>query len=89
MDMNAESHGLQERYTRIIIVLLGIICVFLFLRGLYNGGDIFIPFILASFLLYILNPIIEFFEKLKVPSKLAVMLSLVVTWSSVAEVPLP
>ena len=82
METSLDSRKNTERNTRIIIVLLGIICLFLLVRGLYNGASIIIPFILAGFLLYILNPVIEFFERLKVPSGLAVLLSLL-TISSV------
>ena len=81
MELPTDSQNKTERNTRIIIVLLGIICVFLFARALHNGGSIIIPFILAGFLLYILNPIIDFFERLKVPSGLAVLLSLITTFS--------
>jgi len=77
MEMPTNSEIKTERNTRIIMILLGIICVFLLIRGLHNGASIIIPFILAGFLLYIVNPIIEFFERFKVPSGLAVLLSLI------------
>ena len=46
---------------------------------LNNASTIFIPFILAIFLSFILNPVITFFEKLRFPGMLAILLSVILS----------
>ncbi len=75
--MQPEPRDTLERNTRIILVMVGILCVLALGRGLRNAGDIIIPFVLATFLVYILNPAIAFFERRGVPGALAVLLTII------------
>ncbi len=75
--MQPEPRDTLERNTRIILVMVGILCILALGRGLRNAGDIIIPFVLATFLVYILNPLIVFFERRGVPGALAVLLTII------------
>jgi len=69
----------QNNYSRIIIALLSIICVVILGMVLKNASTIFIPFVLAIFLSFILNPVITFFEKLHFPGVLATLLTVILS----------
>ncbi|MCH8960809.1 MAG: AI-2E family transporter [Bacteroidetes bacterium] len=75
--MQPEPRDTLERNTRIILVMVGILCFLALGRGLRNGADIVIPFVLATFMVYILNPLIVFFERRGVPGALAVLLTII------------
>jgi len=69
----------QNNYSRTIIALISIICVVILGLVLKNASSIFIPFVLAIFLSFILNPVITFFEKLRFPGVLAVLFSVILS----------
>jgi len=64
-------------YNKIILALLSIIGVVILGMVLKNASSIFIPFVLAIFLSFILNPVITFFEKLHFPGVLATLLTVI------------
>jgi predicted PurR-regulated permease PerM len=64
-----------ETNTQIIIVLLTIICLALFGRVLKDSSAILLPFVFAIFLTFLLNPIIDYFDKLRIPSVLSIILT--------------
>jgi len=66
-------------YNKIILALLSIICVVILGVVLKNASTIFIPFVLAIFLSFILNPVITFFEKLRFPGVLAILVSVILS----------
>ena len=68
------------RENRIIIGMLGILTVIAIGIVLYQIRSIILPFALAVFIGYILNPVIQFFEDRKVPTVLAILLALVITF---------
>jgi len=68
------------RENRIIIALLGILTVIAIGFVLYQIRSIVLPFALAVFISYVLNPVIQFFEKRKIPSILAILLALIITF---------
>ena len=65
---------------RLIIALLGIITAIAVGIVLYQVRSIILPFALAVFIGFILNPVIQFFEDRRVPTFLAIILALVVTF---------
>ncbi|GAB4373522.1 MAG: AI-2E family transporter [Calditrichia bacterium] len=65
---------------RIIIGLLSILTVVAVGIVLYQIRSIILPFALAVFITFILNPMIEFFEKHRIPSFLAIIFALVITF---------
>ncbi len=75
--MQPEPRDTLERNTRIILVMVGILCFLALGRGIRNGADIIVPFVLATFMVYILNPLIVFFERRGVPGALAVLLTII------------
>jgi predicted PurR-regulated permease PerM len=64
-----------ETNTQIIIVLLTIICLALFGRVLKDSSAILLPFVFAIFLTFLLNPIIDYFDKLRIPRVLSIILT--------------
>lgn len=68
------------RENRIIIAFLGILTVIAVGMVLYQIRSIILPFALAVFIGYIINPIIGFFEKRKVPTVLSILLALIITF---------
>jgi AI-2 transport protein TqsA len=66
-------------YLKIITVAVVILCVDRILGMLIDGTSIFIPLIIAIFLSILLNPLIEFLEKYRVPQVLAIIITLLVT----------
>ena len=84
-----------ERNTTIIIVLLTIICLAVFGRVLKDFSSIFLPFVFAIFLTFLLNPIIDFFDRLHFPRVLSIILTSVLIvlcrgrcrWQSRRETP--
>lgn len=65
---------------RIIIACLGILSAIAIGLVLYYTRSIILPFALAVFISYILNPLITFFEKRKIPAAFAIILSIIVTF---------
>jgi predicted PurR-regulated permease PerM len=68
------------RENRLIIGLLSIITVIAVGFVLYQVRSIILPFALAVFISYVLNPLIEFFERRKVPTFLSIIIALVITF---------
>ncbi len=65
---------------RIIVVLLGILSAIAVGFVLYYTRSIVLPFALAVFISYVLNPLITFFEKRKVPVSIAIILAIIITF---------
>jgi AI-2 transport protein TqsA len=76
----SKPRTIMIRENRIIIALLSIICVIAFGMVLYQIRSIILPFALAVFISFILNPVIGFFEKRRVPTFFAIILALVFTF---------
>ncbi len=65
---------------RVIIALLGIITAIALGLLLHQTRAIVLPFALAVFISYILNPFIDFFEKRRIPAAIAILLALLLTF---------
>jgi len=78
--MNQTSSRQQTVENRIIIGFLGILSVIAIGAVLYYTRSIVLPFALAVFISYILNPLITFFEKRRIPSFIAITLAIIVTF---------
>lgn len=81
--------GMEEEYSkrllqtnRIIIMLLGILCAIALGGVLYLARSFVLPFALAVFIYYVLNPVITFFEKRHVPTVFPILLVLFITFLS-------
>lgn len=68
------------RENRIIIALLGVLTVIAIGFVLYQIRSIILPFSLAVFISYLINPVVQFFENRRVPSFLAIILALIITF---------
>lgn len=69
---------LQEN--RIIIALLGVLVLIAVGVVLRQARSILLPFSLAVFISYVLNPIITFFERRRIPGAISVVLAMIVTF---------
>jgi AI-2 transport protein TqsA len=78
MKQTPEKSRLIEN--RIIIACLGILSAIAIGLVLYYTRSIILPFALAVFISYILNPLITFFEKRKIPVAIAILLSIIITF---------
>ncbi|MEJ2636537.1 MAG: AI-2E family transporter [Calditrichia bacterium] len=78
--MVKQAREIMLRENRLIIILLGILSVIAVGIVLYQIRSIVLPFALAVFIGYILNPMIQFFEDRHVPSVLAIILALIITF---------
>lgn len=78
--MDAEQNQKIFQTNRIIIILLGILSAIGIGAVLFFSRSIILPFALAVFLYYILNPLINFFEKRRVPALFSTFLALVITF---------
>lgn len=65
---------------RIIIAFLGILSAIAIGFVLYYTRSIILPFALAVFISYVLNPLITFFEKKKIPVSVAIILAIIITF---------
>lgn len=65
---------------RIIITFLGILSAIAIGVVLYYIRSIILPFALAVFISYVLNPLITFFEKKKIPVSVAIILAIIITF---------
>lgn len=65
---------------RIIIACLGLLSAIAIGLVLYYTRSIILPFALAVFISYVLNPLITFFEKRKIPVAIAILLSIIITF---------
>lgn len=78
--MNQDSGRRQTIENRIIIGFLGILSAIAVGAVLYYTRSIVLPLALAVFFSYILNPLITFFEKKKMPSFIAITLAIIITF---------
>ena len=69
------------RDSRIIIILLSIITMMGVGVVIHLTRDVLLPFALAVFFSYILNPLITFFEKRKIPSIFAIIIAILITFT--------
>jgi len=65
---------------KFVNVALSLIVVFLIVWVLYIGRSIILPFLIALFLGFILDPILQFFTRHKVPMFLAVIITLILSF---------
>lgn len=78
--MIRQPRDVMIRENRIIIGMLGILTVIAIGIVLYQIRSIILPFALAVFIGYILNPVIQFFENRRVPTVLAILLAITITF---------
>ena len=67
-----------ERNTQIIVVLLTIISLVVFGRTLKDSSSILLPFVFAVYLTFLLNPIIDFFDKFNSPRILSIVITSII-----------
>ena len=70
-------------YLKVAQIFMGIA---VFLTVLYLGQDIIIPLVFATMIAILLNPVILFLCRIKIPRVLAIILSLVVTMSLITGI---
>ncbi len=75
MDLTPEES--REYFQRLAVAMLGILCILGVGALLITARSIFVPFVMAIFLLYMLNPVISFLERRGISSGFAGFLSLV------------
>ena len=76
----SQTRELSVQENRIIIGLLSIITVIAVGFVLYQIRSIVLPFALAVFISFIINPVIQFFEDRRMPTFLAISLALIITF---------
>jgi len=69
--MDLPDRKSTEHFQRMAVGMLGIICVLGLGALLISAKTLFVPFILAIFLLYMLNPLIGFLENRGIPAGIA------------------
>jgi predicted PurR-regulated permease PerM len=77
--MNSTPKSIPLIYVKIALGLLAFLVFDRLVGFLFNGRDLFVPFVLAVFLTFLLNPLIAFFEKRRIPQILSILLALGVT----------
>ncbi len=65
---------------KFINIALSLIVVFLIVWVLYIGRSIILPFLIALFLGFILDPVVQFFTRHKIPMFLAVIITLILSF---------
>ncbi|NIV15471.1 MAG: AI-2E family transporter [Aliifodinibius sp.] len=78
--MSSETREKIVRDNRIVIALLSIICIMGIGAVLYQARSIVLPFALAVFISYVLNPLISFFERRRVPGAISILLAVIITF---------
>lgn len=78
--MSSETRQALVRDSRIIIALLSIITVMGMGAVIYQARSIFLPFLLAIFISYMLNPLFVVLEKRRVPLAISILISVVGTF---------
>lgn len=78
--MSNETRQIIVRDSRIIITLLSIITIMGVGAVLYQARAIVLPFALAVFFSYILNPLITFFERRRLPGSIAIIFAVLMTF---------
>jgi predicted PurR-regulated permease PerM len=67
-----------ERNTQIIVILLTIISLVILGKTLKDSSSILLPFVFAIYLTFLLNPIIDFFDKLHSPRILSIVITSII-----------
>lgn len=80
IDTSKSPRDIIIRENRLIIALLSIITIIAIGFVLYQTRSIILPFALAVFFSYMLNPLITFFERRRVPTVLSILIALVITF---------
>lgn len=75
-----ESRSAATPEMRIIIGLLSLLCVMGLGAVLYQGRSIVLPLALAVFIGYIINPLISFLEKRRVPLAISIIIAVLLTF---------
>jgi AI-2 transport protein TqsA len=78
--MVKQTRELMLRENRMILAMLGILTVIAIGMVLYQIRSIILPFALAVFISYVLNPVIQFFENRRVPTVFSIILALIITF---------
>jgi AI-2 transport protein TqsA len=68
----------RDHFQRVAVMMLGILCVLGLGVVLIEARSLFVPFVMAIFLLYMLNPLITIFENRGMPSGMAGVLTLII-----------
>jgi AI-2 transport protein TqsA len=76
----------RGRFLVLLSILLSVLVLDRVVSFLFTGKDLLIPFVVALFLSMLFSPIAEFFERKKIPSFVAVLLSILITLSILAAV---
>jgi len=74
---NSGKYGFLKSENKLINIFIGIILLYLFIWLLIVGRSIILPFMIAVFLTFILNPLVTLLMKLKIPLAVAVFLTLI------------
>jgi predicted PurR-regulated permease PerM len=77
--MNTTPKNIPLIYVKIAIALLAFLCIDRLVGFMYAGKDLLVPFVLAVFLTFLLNPFITFFEKRRIPPIISILLALVIS----------
>jgi AI-2 transport protein TqsA len=80
VDTSKSPRDIMIRENRLIIALLSVITIIAIGFVLYQASSIILPFALAVFISYMLNPLITFFERRRVPTVLSILIALVITF---------
>ena len=80
MNGNNESFEATNRYLRMIIALLAIICVIIGGIIIIELKSLIVPFALALIISFILNPIINFFRDKHIPDGITILIVLLLTF---------
>lgn len=78
--MSRTTREIMLRENRIIIALLGILTAIALGIVLYQAREIMLPFALAVFLAFVLDPLIRFFERRRIPSPVAIVMAVLLTF---------
>jgi len=74
--MDSQQTKIQLPSNKLLNIVLGMISVFMFVYVLIIGEVIILPFMIAVFFTFLLDPIVEFLVKLKIPVGISVTLTL-------------
>ena len=80
MTAEQDNKTLQVRYLKILILLVGVLCMIVSGFVLIELRSILIPLVLSIIISFILNPIILFFEKRRIPELISFLLVIAITF---------
>ena len=78
--MNSENIKFQLPTSKIMNIALGLILVFMVVWVLIIGETIILPFMIALFFSFLLDPIVELLVKWKIPVGISVTLTLLLAF---------